>query len=344
MFVRDQFGNLIFVPRNTCFVEGEGEGAGSGSAGAAGAAASQGAAGGAAAAAGEGKGAEGVAAAGEGAAAATAAAAKGKEGAAEAEWRAGLSDDARKFAESSTDVQHVIDRALVLQKQVSRAIVPPGKDASEDDVAAYRKQIGVPDKADGYKFKMPEGAEPTDTDKAFHGTMAEAFHALNITGEQAKGLNKVWNDVTAAIQAEQVAADKRFAEESEAALRKSWGGDWDKNLAHAERAASQMFGDDFEAMRALEGKDGLFLMDHPVMLRALASLGREMAEGGLVPPMSADAAEQAEEQIKGLRTKQAEAQAAGDSKRANQLYAQEQQLLAKMKGSKPVVGSQGRAA
>lgn len=331
MFIRDEFGNLVFVPRTMCFADGEGEGAGGGSEGDAGAAA---------VGAGDGEGADGAKAAGEGKAAAG-----GAEGEGEGtSWRDSLPDDLKKHAERFNSVEDLVKANVESRQKLSKAIVPPGKDAGEDDVAAYRKLIGVPQKADGYKFEMPEGAEPSEGDKAFHGAMAETFHAANISKEQAAILNKAWNDYSAAVQQEQVAADKKYAEESDAALRKSWGGDCDKNFAHAERAAAWAFGDEFEELRALEGKDGRFLMDHPAMLKALASIGREMQEGGMAPPLSADAAEQAEEQLRDLRKKQAEAKQAGDSKRANKLYQDEMALIAKVKGNRPIVGTAGRAA
>lgn len=345
MFIRDTFGNLVFAPRGMCFAEAEGAAEGGGSADGA----AERAPAAAAEAAGKQEGAEGAAAGTgkEGAAAAAEGAAKGKEGEqAAADWRASLTDEeAKKFAERSPDLNHLIKRAKEANDRLSKAIIPPGKDAKPEDIEAYRKQIGVPQAPDGYKFEMPEDSEPTEGDKAFHGKMAEAFHALNITKEQAKGLNQVWNDVTAAVKAEQVAEDKRYAEQSEAQLRQEWRGEeFGKNKAHAERAAAQMFGDDFDEIRRLESKDGRFIMDDPRMLRALAAVGREMAEGGLVPPMSADQAEQAQDELKSLREKTQAAQERGDSKEANRLYQKEQALIAKMHGAKPVVGSQGRAA
>ncbi len=263
----------------------------------------------------------------------------------EADWRSTLPDDLKKHAERFNSVEDLVKANVDSRQKLSKAIVPPGKDAEPEEVEAYRKLIGVPAKAEGYKFEMLEGAEPTEADKAFQGAMAEAFHELNITNEQAKGLNAVWNEMTEAAQEAQAEADKKFAEESEATLRREWGADWDTNKTHAERAAAQMFGEEgLEDFRRLETKDGRFVADYPLLLRALASMGREMAEGGLVPPMSKDQAEQFEDELKGLREQIQKAKAEGDHEKADRLYQKELQMISKAKGSQPLVGSQGRAA
>lgn len=263
---------------------------------------------------------------------------------ASADWRETLPDDLKKHASRFNSIEDLVKANVDSRQKLSKAIIPPGKDAGDEEVAAYRKAIGVPEAPDGYKFELPEGAEASENDKAFHSKMAEAFHGLNVTEEQAKGLNKVWNELSEAAKQAQVEADKEFAEQADAALRKAWGGDYDANKAHADRAAEQMFGSDLDEVRHLETKDGRFVMDHPVMLKAMAQIGREMTEAGLVPALPADAMEQAESELGEIRAKIEKAQAKGDNATANRLYQKEQDLIAKMGGSKPIVGAAGRAA
>lgn len=264
----------------------------------------------------------------------------------DADWRTGITDeDARKEADKSTDINALARRVVDQRKQLSSAIVRPGKDAKPEDVAAYRKQIDVPATPEGYKFAMPKGVEPTEDDKAFHKVMGEEFHDLNISQAAATRLSHVVNELAAKSEELQAAEDKRFADAAEAELRTQWrGAEYDANKAHGDRAAVWMFGDQIDEVRAMQTKDGRFILDHPVMLRALAATGREMAEGGLVPPMSADAAEQAQSEVDAVRVQIRAAQDKGDTKEANRLFGKEQELLAKIGGSKPIVGSQGRAA
>ena len=69
-----------------------------------------------------------------------------------------------------------------------------------------------------------------------------------------------------------------------------------------------------------------------------------MSEGNLGPNLNESEIDAIEDEVRDVRKKISEAQQAGDSKRANQLYQKEQSLLAKMAGNKPVVGAEGRAA
>ena len=300
MFIRDEFGNLTFVPTGLCSVEAEGAAEGAGGAAEGGQEEGEGASGGA------GKQAEGSQ---EG---------KDEGTAAEGDWRSTLqSDEARAFAKTSPDVAHLVDRGVAMHKKLSTAIVPPGKDAQPEEVAAYHKRIGVPETAEGYSFQVLEGHEPTEADLGFQTHMAKALHEAEIPAEKAALLNAALNEFTEQALEAQVVADKKFADKSVAELRKAWPGDeYDANKAHAERAAAWMFGDQFEAMRHMETKDGHFIFDHPAMLRAMATAGREMAEGGLVPPMSDGDREQAEGALSDLRGRIAAAQSEGNTKEA----------------------------
>ena len=155
------------LSRFLLFAEGDGEGEGGGSGGE-----------------GEGDGDQGDSD-GEGDGAGKGDEGEGGEGSGGDDWRAPITDpDAQKFAKSSTDLNHLVGRALEMRKQLSTAIQIPGKDASDDDVAAYRKATGVPAEATGYKFDVPEGREPAEADKAFQSAAAETFHGLNVSAEQ----------------------------------------------------------------------------------------------------------------------------------------------------------------
>lgn len=295
-------------------IEGEGEGEGAG--------------------AGQGESGEGQGAQGEG---------DGQQ-AADTVWRDGLPDDLKPHAERFTSVADIIKGNLDLRKQVSSAIIPPGKDADDDEISAYRAKIGVPEAADKYEFEAPEGHEANDIDIAFQAAMGKVMHQYNTTAAAAKALSAAYNEFSAGVVQAQLDVDKQYAEQSEVELRKAWpGAEYDTNKEHAERAAAQMFGDDIEEIRHLETKAGTFVLDDPRMMRALASIGREMAEGGLVPPLTEGDRDAASDQITALRDKAAEAKAAGNSKEANRLYQQEQALIAKTGGNRAIVGA-GRTA
>ena len=63
----------------------------------------------------------------------------------EKDWREFIEgEDGQKYAERFTDLNSLVSGSIDMRKQLSSAIVPPGKDASDEQIAAYRKAIGIP--------------------------------------------------------------------------------------------------------------------------------------------------------------------------------------------------------
>ncbi len=261
------------------------------------------------------------------------------------DWRASIEDtDLRKVADRLASPTAAVQAIADLRKRDSQTRVP-GKDASEKDVAAYHKAIGVPAKAEAYEFAAPEGHDLTDADKAFQTAAAETFHGLNITADQAKGLNEWWNEMTAAAQQAQIDADKAYADETTEALKKEWPGkEFKLNKAFADHAAAKVFGDAIDDVRNIETKDGRFILDHPAFVRMLAQYGREMEEGRLGDVMTDGDRDSVQDQIDELGKKINKAKADGDSEKANRLYQEQLGLDAKVVGTGAVVGAEGRTA
>ena len=260
------------------------------------------------------------------------------------DWRSDLPEDLRKTAERFASKADALRAIESFRKRESQVRVP-GKDATPEEISAYRKAVGIPDKAELYEFpELPKGVELTDDIKVSRETWSKRFHELGVSKDAAKALSKLVNEDAEKYQATLVEADKVFAKSQETDLRSEWKDDYDKNKTLANRAFSQIAtraGLNLESLGKIETKDGRFLMDRAEMLRIFSVIGREMAEGTLGPALSDDERDTVADEVRDVRKQITEAQAAGDSKRADKLYATEQKLLAKM-GNKPIVGSAGR--
>lgn len=268
---------------------------------------------------------------------------KGKE----EEW-AGLPENLRKTADRYATKADAIIAIENFRKRESQVRVP-GKDASEEERAAYLKAVGVPSKPEEYEFpELPKGQELTDEIKSSRTAWAKRFHELGVPKSVAKTLSKLANEDAQKVFEAQIEADKAFVKSQEEALRAEWkGDDYEKNKTLANRAFADIAnraGVNLESLTKIETKDGRFLMDRTEMVKLFAAIGREMAEGSLGPVLTDGERDTIEDQVRDVRKQISEAQASGDSKRANKLYASEQALLAKIKGNQPIVGSRGRAA
>jgi transcriptional regulator with XRE-family HTH domain len=264
-----------------------------------------------------------------------------------ADWRSDLPDDLKKTAERFTSKADAVRAIESFRKRESQVRVP-GKDATEDEIKAYRKAVGIPEKPDAYEFPdLPKDQEMTEELKASRETWGKRFHELGVSKATAKLLVQLVDEDGQKYLASQVAADKSFAKAQEDALRAEWKGDeYEKNKTQANRAFAEIAnrsGISLEALTKIETKDGRFLMDRAEIVKMFAVIGKEMAEGTLGPAISESERETVDDQIREVRKEIQEAQNEGDSKRANRLYQSEQKLLAKM-GNKPIVGSAGRSA
>lgn len=257
------------------------------------------------------------------------------------DWKEGLDEDLKKTAERFNTEADMLRTIQDYRKKDSLVRVP-GKNATDEEVAAYKKAIGVPEDINGYEF--PEVEDMTDEVKEAREQWAQSFLELNIPKEAANKLIGKVGELQQKVMEKQIEADKAFAKSQLETLEKDWKGDFEKNKTYANRAFAEIAnraGISVEELTQIETKDGQFLLDRADMLKMFSIIGREMSEGTL-GPIEVDR-DTLDDEIKDVRKQIQEAQDSGDSKRANQLYQREQKLLSKL-GNQPIVGSQGRAA
>lgn len=109
-------------------------------------------------------------------------------------------------------------------------IKPLPENPTDDELADYRAQVGVPSEAAGYLEKLPDGLVVGDDDKPFVEKFVENMH----------GANAPQSSVSAALDAYYKIVEDQEASESEAAneaknasieaLRDEWGPDYKRNL------------------------------------------------------------------------------------------------------------------
>jgi hypothetical protein len=158
-------------------------------------------------------------------------------------WTSRLPDDLKDAGASLTKFKTVKDLAKSyhnLEKTIGarpQGVVIPTEKSTPEEVAAYRKAVGVPDTVEAYDFKpeeMPEGMTwNPDNAKAF----AAVAHKHNIPPAAMKelaGIQAKMREMEASTLANMVHAKR---EEGKAALQKEWGTDFDKNIGRAQVAA-----------------------------------------------------------------------------------------------------------
>ncbi len=247
-------------------------------------------------------------------------------------WRELIQDEKlRKHAERFTTPDALVQANVDFRQKVSKAVVLPGKNASEEEVSAFRKAIGVPDSEEGYEFPQAvDGQELPEETIAAQKEWGKLFQDNNISKTAAKNILTAYEQFKVSETEARLKADEEFAEETREYLKSQWKDEYDKNLVIASKAGEQVFGEMYEDVKKLETKDGKFVMDHPAIAMAFAKLGREMGEGVLGEALSDDQKDSLKDQVDTARAKRNEAHAKGNNKEARKWDQRERELLEKL--------------
>ena len=153
---------------------------------------------------------------------------------------------------------------LEAEGKLGSSIVKPGENASDEERRAFYKALGVPDAADKYSI---EG----DDAKMFR----EMAFKNNLTDEQAKAFYKSLQEVGNNAIAAQKAAFDQQAKDTQAALQKEYGKDYQTKIEMLKRGVATYGG---EKMGAKLQQAGL-LGDYDVV-KMFILLGEQSAEAG----------------------------------------------------------------
>lgn len=177
---------------------------------------------------------------------------------------------------------------------------PLKKDASPEELKAWREEQGIPETPDKYDLTLPDGLVIGDNDKPYVDAYVAALHAENASPAVVKA------GVAAYMQArqQQVAAiaerDGAQREEVEAELVAEWGhSDFKRNVASVKAMLGQADSEVADMVLNARGPDGRAIANSPKVLRWLTQHARELGYvGGTIPPAGGSNAETVDSEIK----------------------------------------------
>lgn len=175
-----------------------------------------------------------------------------KEPAKEFDWRREMAGDDEKLykqLERLSDLKSVGKSYGERGKRIAEGFKPPElpENATEEQVAEYRRLIGVPESPDAYQFNLPEGVVIGDADKPLWDLFLKEANALNMTQAEFDKVAPAYYKLEAAI-AEQADADmKEKMRQYEADLKSDWGSDYSGNMNVNENFLVKSGGEDLKA-------------------------------------------------------------------------------------------------
>lgn len=262
-------------------------GAGAGAPAGGAAAPAAGAPGGEAGGAGAPAGAAGAAAGGE----AAGGAAAGGDGKAywPGDWQNRISKGDEKRAshiKRYASPEAMADALIAAQNRIRSGELKPvlAKDAKPEEIAAWRKDMGIPEKPDGYDLKFDDGFVIGADDKPIVDGFLARAHESNLLPNQVKGVVQ-WYYKEQERQAEERASkDDKERVETLDALNVEWGRDFRRNVNMIHSVMSRFPADVREALEGARLPDGRGIFNHPEIMRGFAALALELNPAGVVPP------------------------------------------------------------
>lgn len=163
---------------------------------------------------------------------------------------------------------------------------------ADDKKAAWRKDNGVPEKAEDYAMPEIKGHEWTDADKAAAAPFLERMHARNARPEVVQEAMGFYAQAVAQAKEQMHSRDREERISLEDTLRDDWGNDYRANINLMKRAlgdndlipGGMEKGGLGEMIMQARLPDGARLINQPGMAQFLAGLARQTyGETSMVP-------------------------------------------------------------
>jgi hypothetical protein len=210
----------------------------------------------------------------------------------DADWRLRVAGDDRELlkqleryaTEADFGKAHVSLRGKLSSGEYRRA---PGKEATPDEIAQWRADIGLPASAEDYMadLALPDGTVLSEADKAIMLKFAGAAFDGNIDKQAFGRMAARYYELQDTARSAREARDAEFQEQAEETLREAWkGADFKRNKNAIENMLTRWpegLADNFLAGRMA---DGSRIGDNPVMAQVLAQIASGLEPGRTLVP------------------------------------------------------------
>lgn len=161
---------------------------------------------------------------------------------------------------------------------------PLAADAKPEDIAAYRKENGIPDEPTGYEFDL-KGYVPPEADKPILDSFKQMAHAELLPPDKANKLVSWYYAQQEAALVAQAEFDKKSEVDTMVELRTEMGPDFKPNMNAIQNFLDKTATPDLAKMLSnARLPNGRMLGNDPDGVRWLASLAREVLPGAELMP------------------------------------------------------------
>ena len=175
---------------------------------------------------------------------------------------------------------------------------PLGPDATEQDIAAYRQQNGIPSDPNGYLDNLPENLVVGEDDKEIMGDFMSALHEVNAPPEVAHKAIEWYNQFAEQQQEQLAEMDSSHHQESEDYLRREWGGDYRQNVNLISAFIEKTFPAEVkDSLLNARDPSGRAIMNIPGVMESFAEMARANLHPMALPGQTNDPRQTVEDEI-----------------------------------------------
>jgi len=177
------------------------------------------------------------------------------------------------FADAHVNLRRKMDSGEL------KSVLP--KDAKPEDVAAWRKEHGIPEKPDAYDLA---GVEIPEGDKPFVSAVIAKMHGANATPEAVRTAVQAYYEENQRLVQERLAKDDEESQAGIDALNQEWGGTYRRNMNLVKGILSKFPESVRAAIEQARDADGKLLFNQPDVMRGFLALALESNPAGIVVP------------------------------------------------------------
>jgi hypothetical protein len=208
------------------------------------------------------------------------------------DWRQRVAGDDRELArqleryatEADFGKAHVSLRGKLSSGEYRRV---PGKDATADEIAEWRADMGLPASAEDYMadLALPDGTVLSEADKAIMLKFAGAAFDGNIDKAAFGRMAARYYELQDVARSARDERDAAFQDQAEETLREAWkGADFRRNKNAIENMLTKWPEGLAENFLAGRMADGSRIGDNPVMAQVLAQIAKGIEPGRTLVP------------------------------------------------------------
>ena len=194
------------------------------------------------------------------------------------DWRESLAEDDDKtlsMLKRYNSPKELVKANVALRQKMSERAQKPElpENATDEQLAEYREQVGVPKSAEEYDLTLSEGLTIGEEDKGHLNEFLKYAHEDNMSQEEVtKSLNSYYK-IVADQGARQLTSDQEFKDGMEDTLRAEWGEEYRTNHNLVNNYLKTV-PEVAEALSYARDADGKLVGNNPDVIRWIAGLAR----------------------------------------------------------------------